>query len=498
MKKSTDMTMDEILNYSVPYEDEYIIYLKDFDKICFDKTILHKRIDDILHSNIGEYGYFIQDVINLKFKLVGNKRVISFDSTFFLNALLMTLGRSEDVISNENKHLQFNRQELMEYVKKVIKEVKSNLKNGKDVEKYIANLYYSVHGDYASYENYHDKRYLKQDAEDLYKMLSRVSINLEAVCNELENPIEEKYFAGVNRDKFMLFNSAMAISICRNTCDEDSVHNAIYTVMKYLLQNKDNNKTKLGKELNCLLLGGNFCGVQLNNWNYEVLNHYYIEYKNKHSKLEEEIIPESFYEGKNIEDINQILKERRSQFEKEQKLREELSSLEEVCWTFLPSGSKNIENRVHMLTPKVKRDSKYENSRFAEIFKEKIDFFESNKPVAMVQGKEKFEGYEGYIYLNGIVFLEMLNSKKSNSKNTALYVMTINNFVEFSKKSKPEIIEIIKINRENNKGKENSMELGRIIHRKGWEVHALEYMGQDLGINPDMFKNYLKSNLKRR
>ena len=75
----------------------------------------------------------------------------------------------------------------------------------------------------------------------------------------------------------------------------------------------------------------------------------------------------------------------------------------------------------------------------------------------------------------------MLTKKGNIAKNTALYVMDIRNFIEFSKMNKQQIMEIIKDNEENN--------LKRINHSKNWQVRALNVINKETDITLEELRN---------
>ena len=75
------------------------------------------------------------------------------------------------------------------------------------------------------------------------------------------------------------------------------------------------------------------------------------------------------------------------------------------------------------------------------------DFLNNSPYKYRLSGINKFEGYIGYIYSNGVVLFEKFyeNEKTGRiAKNSATYVMNIYNFLELSKLSRSEIIKSLK------------------------------------------------------
>ncbi len=93
----------------------------------------------------------------------------------------------------------------------------------------------------------------------------------------------------------------------------------------------------------------------------------------------------------------------------------------------------------------------------------RIDFFEATPYVYRVEGINNFAGYIGYIYPNGQVIFERFYKDLSSYElalENATYIMRLDNFLEMSKLSKPEIIEYIKA---------GNTDVKRRYHTSKWE-----------------------------
>ena len=91
--------------------------------------------------------------------------------------------------------------------------------------------------------------------------------------------------------------------------------------------------------------------------------------------------------------------------------------------------------------------------------------FERTSYIYSIVGRDKFAGYVGYMYENGLVIFEKFYDdaeKTKISQSNATYIMTYEKFLNFTKMSKPEIIAAIK-SADNDK-------LRRLYHSKNWEV----------------------------
>ena len=98
--------------------------------------------------------------------------------------------------------------------------------------------------------------------------------------------------------------------------------------------------------------------------------------------------------------------------------------------------------------------------------------FHETNPVLKLVGIDKFSGYEGYMYLNGLVAFEIYytknepNKPKTIAQSGATYLMNYKNFEELSKKTKTEIIERIK--------NSDDPDVRRIPHKEKWAEHLNE------------------------
>lgn len=103
---------------------------------------------------------------------------------------------------------------------------------------------------------------------------------------------------------------------------------------------------------------------------------------------------------------------------------------------------------------------------------EKINLFESTNYEYRIIGKNKFEGYIGYIYHNGIVVFEKMYEDKErripSKGNNATYIMTLDNFVQFSNMTKIQIIDYIK--------NTNNPNVWRLYHNKTMKERLYKFI----------------------
>jgi len=155
----------------------------------------------------------------------------------------------------------------------------------------------------------------------------------------------------------------------------------------------------------------------------------------------------------------------------------------QMSWTFIPAGTtqKNDgeidkeSSKENVTTSEEKPEStisveESNDSKNTAALYHKIVLDKTNYKCKIV-GKEKFAGYIGYIYANGLVAFEKLyenNLKKFSRKNNATYVMKFTNFAKFTRLTKQKIISYIK--------NTANPEVKRFYHSASWERKLLNFL----------------------
>ncbi len=128
-------------------------------------------------------------------------------------------------------------------------------------------------------------------------------------------------------------------------------------------------------------------------------------------------------------------------------------------WRFIPKGTglqeTSSERVFHGISASLEEDEKIRRMLISK------EFLENSPYIYKLYGIDKFEGYIGYMYLNGAVvfnkYYQNIKTKKV-AYDTATYVMRFSNFMELSKLSKTEIIHRMKHDR--------TAQIERIYHRE--------------------------------
>ena len=96
--------------------------------------------------------------------------------------------------------------------------------------------------------------------------------------------------------------------------------------------------------------------------------------------------------------------------------------------------------------------------------------FQQTDFLKQIVGKDKFEGYVGYIYENGLVIFEKFYEDGGKvAQMQATYVMNYKNFIKFTQYTKSEIVEYIK--------NTSNPEVMRLYHTKNWADRLASVIG---------------------
>lgn len=130
-----------------------------------------------------------------------------------------------------------------------------------------------------------------------------------------------------------------------------------------------------------------------------------------------------------------------------------------ASWRFIKKGE--VEKTYSSYKTKTTNSERKE--REAIDVEYRMSTFRKTNYLCQIIGTDKFTGYIGYIYPNGIIAFEKFFDEKDrpSKDNNATYIMNVKNFEYFSSLTKPEIIEYIK-----DMGNE---EIDRKYHSSNWE-----------------------------
>ena len=192
------------------------------------------------------------------------------------------------------------------------------------------------------------------------------------------------------------------------------------------------------------------------------------------------LIKESYEEHKDLYDQNvtgisadEILEKYLPDARK--KLRQEdIETHLQLNWNLVPYGKveKSIpaswsSSNERRTVPSVDREEK----DYA-LLKEKEEFYPTTNPRYVIDGRNAYDGYGGYIYANGLVVLEKFKIEKGKNREIVpvheegFVVMNIIDLIEMSKYTKTELIELKR------EGKNKSVQ--RRYHSKNWRENLVK------------------------
>lgn len=122
----------------------------------------------------------------------------------------------------------------------------------------------------------------------------------------------------------------------------------------------------------------------------------------------------------------------------------------QLNWEFLPAGESIKKGNGNKNTNIINNVEKKNRDELIEEVNMRISILENSGFIGRpIQGLNKFEGFYAFIYPNGKVILEKFWENITNetpARNTATYVMNIDNFIEMSKVSRIDLVMFIKEN----------------------------------------------------
>lgn len=129
-----------------------------------------------------------------------------------------------------------------------------------------------------------------------------------------------------------------------------------------------------------------------------------------------------------------------------------------TSWEFIPKGKREVSENTHNITKMYDSITEDEAVRRMIIGRK---FFLNSNYIVELRGINNFAGYVGYIYPNGTVAFEKFYENEQThrvARDSATYIMDVSNFIELSKYSKSEIIDMLK--------HDKSLKVKRIFHYK--------------------------------
>lgn len=499
------LSWQDIINFSLTdYTFGFSFLEKSFYKKSQDKEVLNNYIRSFLGNAIrNEFPDFPFDdeCFNYYFYIKKdnegkNNLYLSFGN-FFIDLFAASVNHHLD--KNRLAHLlKLDNPNLKEDVIRELKSYKDNL--NKEIDR-CGNLN-MIMGYNIDYGIKITKEELKETLFAKRKMVIWIIRNYDKLFKFVQKPLDLEILKFLNKDKFLLVMASLSLEKSDILSDNisNSQQNQFEMIHNYLLlvdYLSEENKQKY------------FASISLNLKNGQSLlitsDTIFSEYHKFYSRHKEFL--DSYNFASSYEEILQNHAEETWKRLQSEKLVKSI----QVSWEMIPVGEKmSLENyrknnRARIVSTSDKKQA--ELKKAYDLVEEKMNYFYNSNPVVNLRGIHTFEGYEAYMYSNGVVVFEKfykprtvrtVDSMGKKQKEImmvpvdgeAIYVMNFRNFAEYSKYSKLMLIE---------ESSHNS-EVKRIIHTSdgSWKnrvdkvIYGPGYGELDLGQVDEIAKQLAK------
>lgn len=160
-------------------------------------------------------------------------------------------------------------------------------------------------------------------------------------------------------------------------------------------------------------------------------------------------------------------------------------------WEFFPAVKNNDNINNSSNSSEEKREATETLEKEEQDIVDLTYVLENTDYSYQIYGKDKFEGYKGYLYPNGYIIFERLSIIDGTLKripNNATYVMQLSNFKEMSKLPKPQIIDYIK---------SGASGVKRIYHTNSWEQNILQVGNFPSYFDSSLYTDGILAEIKR-
>lgn len=450
--------------------------LSDFIEETKKKMIKQYELPEKVVSEYFDFGYIFSFSLNKD-----NKLFLHYDFSTYLSALSLYFEGDESYSVNYVEKIasgEWNKDDILTFTNDKLKSIRKEIKELK-----ASNLQHLVSQLLVKYplfmkdmlDKYYAPLRTQFDVPDNKKIeimkdnvsteITKLIMNNRYLNNELFSKEINFQNGIISTDSLKFYyNYYLLEKIIKK--DDDKRNNAIYAVINYY--QKTSTKEQLPK---------------FSDYSFSDFSKSLQEYLLKHKEVNMERIDDGFFDGWSAEEVNEYLDE----FEKETLKKFEVIDPNSVFFPPNKSENKNIliNNDIYD-----KNQSKEES--LLSLKKRQFYADHNDEIYQCLMGKDEFKGHIAMVLKNGYVIFEKYDVKDENfsTKNGAAYIMTINNFNKFSKKSLTEVREYIK---NQDDGIINMDKITFRCHRGNWEEYISEYFNKDTGIDLNTIQNAVQS-----
>lgn len=263
--------------------------------------------------------------------------------------------------------------------------------------------------------------------ESIKLKITRVIVNNKYLLKEiiLNSAINEEILKNINKEKFLFYLAATTLN---KAAQFESIDPCVYFAINYY-----QHKTEIG--MPNIIISSNNNSYSFLDFEKKLMN--YIE---EHPKVGMPKFKENTFSdcapNETRDYLLELSKETLENFD-----------IVETNDIYIPNSENTGRKRNSNVTKNQKRIKTNEISKLA-LQKRKFYSDNEDKIYVTLMGKNKFDGYLAHVFVNGMVIFEKYDKSNQNLSNEsgAAYIMTINNFNEFSKKSISELRDYVKEN----------------------------------------------------
>ena len=448
--------LDPAVNYRGVFQFNYKA-LREASKISNNRNLLDDYFTTYYFDKVYRMFPNFKDIpliFSNYHKEDGYGRRLIIDTNDVVNSLFSQISGFWAEVSDDRTDEE-NRRVIRDTIRTYLKQARDCLNNGNDSEYY--DMFYQRYLEY--YQNTSIKLPFNQYMQSIVTILcDKFLPNLNAFYNTFNKDIDiNKIRTMVDLEKFDFIMAHQLLMMSQAT---DSVlnmyHKSLTSVYRYI-EAIDMYMEQVDPSYKISMNSYDIVGRQIPNYNYGNLKRTFNELVTKYPQFQ--II--NLRRGNinfDTRDANAIedYKERISKILEDSTL--------SASWEILPQGDSDREylGRKKSSSVPTLEDLEAKLSKGQQRLVDCKMFLDGTDYLKTVRGINNFDGYIGYIYGSGLVVFEKFYKKYETRipvDEAATYVMTFDNFVEMSKRTKTEIMDYIK---------DNGEDVRRIYHGKEW------------------------------
>lgn len=481
MLNEKELTMQQVLNFCVPYKDSLslsyptIVAMQELEttqdqldsELCQEILSKHKLL---VYNNLSN-----NVVQNIKLKIASDnvsKKYIAYDYCDLINRYLRYIGISkEQFVFDDEKNIDEQIQQLKKnYLKPLRMFIEQNINNLDIIKErfpmeflnYMSLLYdkkQEVLGAinvFPGPEQTINRKVNLKFPEYMLKSLRMFSMYIENIINDLDEPILMNLFDKVDKSQLLLYINKLLLEKCKKTDKENNkIDNTIFSIINYVEHKEINGDNTSVKIFNMIRPG-----EQVSNYFTYTYKDFLIEYKNyisKHPKLKLTKVDLDYFNNYTFDEVNEFI----NTF-----FYEDMPTYK-GGFIILPNEPTDMLNKKEVVETKEAKKMKVDLLAI-----QKRSYFSNTKtqPSIRLMGTGEWKNHIIYIYNNGNVVFELfdINSDKFSSKSGAVYVTNVHKLGMFPNLSKRKVIEYIKQNKNG--------EIFRKYHTSDWQDIISDYI----------------------